>query len=67
MTAAYQKHDAIAVITLNNPPVNGLGHATRSGIVEGINKALEDDTGTTNLPRPQSRWPDCHQNHRAVL
>jgi 3-hydroxyacyl-CoA dehydrogenase len=44
MSAAYQKHDAIAVITLNNPPVNGLGHATRSGIVEGINKALEDDS-----------------------
>lgn len=44
MTAAYQKHDAIAVITLDNPPVNGLGYATRSGIVEGINRALEDDS-----------------------
>ena len=42
MTAEFQKHGAIAVITLNNPPVNGLGHATRSGIVDGINRALED-------------------------
>jgi len=32
----------IAVITLNNPPVNGLGHATRTGIVEGIAKAADN-------------------------
>jgi 3-hydroxyacyl-CoA dehydrogenase len=42
MTAEFHKHGAIAVITLNNPPVNGLGYATRSGIVDGINRALED-------------------------
>lgn len=46
MTAAYQQHGAIAVITLNNPPVNGLGHATRSGIVEGVNRALADASVT---------------------
>jgi 3-hydroxyacyl-CoA dehydrogenase len=43
MTAAYQQHGDIAVITLNNPPVNGLGHATRSGIVECLGRALEDE------------------------
>ncbi len=43
MTASYHKHDAIAVITMNNPPVNGLGYATRSGIVEGMNTALVDE------------------------
>jgi 3-hydroxyacyl-CoA dehydrogenase len=42
MTAQYQTHGAIAVITLNNPPVNGLGYATRSAVVEGIRKALDD-------------------------
>ncbi len=46
MTAAYQQHGAIAVITLNNPPVNGLGYATRSGIVEGVNRALADASVT---------------------
>ncbi len=46
MTAAYQQHGATAVITLNNPPVNGLGHATRSGIVEGVNRALADASVT---------------------
>ena len=28
MTASYEARGAIAVITLNNPPVNGLGYAT---------------------------------------
>jgi 3-hydroxyacyl-CoA dehydrogenase len=34
MTAEYKVDGAIAVITLNNPPVNGLGLATRRGMVE---------------------------------
>ncbi len=32
----------MAVITLDNPPVNGLGHAVRSELVEGIDRALAD-------------------------
>ena len=43
MTAEYKVSGAIAVITLNNPPVNGLGHATRSAIVEAMKQALNDD------------------------
>ncbi len=42
MTATYQAHGDIAVITLANPPVNGLGHATRAGIVDGVSRALDD-------------------------
>lgn len=42
MTAEYQVDGAVAVITLNNPPVNGLGLSTRRGIVDGLNKALAD-------------------------
>ncbi len=42
MTATYQAHGDIAVITLDNPPVNGLGHATRTGIVDGVQRALDD-------------------------
>jgi 3-hydroxyacyl-CoA dehydrogenase len=42
MTAEYQVHDDVAVITLNNPPVNGLGLATRQAIVAGLEKAEED-------------------------
>jgi 3-hydroxyacyl-CoA dehydrogenase len=44
MTAEYQVNGAVAVITLNNPPVNGLGHATRSAVVDGMRQALADDT-----------------------
>ncbi len=40
--AEYQLHGAVAVITLNNPPVNGLGHELRSGIVAGIERANAD-------------------------
>ena len=39
MTAEYQVHGDVAVITLNNPPVNGLGLATRQGIVDGLDRA----------------------------
>ncbi|WP_374361288.1 3-hydroxyacyl-CoA dehydrogenase NAD-binding domain-containing protein [Pseudoduganella danionis] len=42
MTAEYQVHGAVAVITLNNPPVNGLGLATRMAAVQGIQQALAD-------------------------
>lgn len=43
MTAEYQVHGAVAVVTLNNPPVNGLGLATRTAAVKGIQQALADD------------------------
>jgi 3-hydroxyacyl-CoA dehydrogenase len=42
MTTQYQVHGDIAVITLNNPPVNGLGLATRQGIAEGMAQANAD-------------------------
>src|SRR5512140_3148937 len=42
MSADYEVKGVIAVITMNNPPVNGLGHATRSGIFDGVKKALAD-------------------------
>ncbi|MCJ7837697.1 MAG: enoyl-CoA hydratase/isomerase family protein, partial [Burkholderiales bacterium] len=40
MSANYEVKGSIAVITLNNPPVNGLGYATRLGIFEGLKKAM---------------------------
>ena len=43
MTALYEVRGDVAVITLANPPVNGLGYETRVGIVEGLAKALADD------------------------
>ncbi|MDC8756754.1 3-hydroxyacyl-CoA dehydrogenase NAD-binding domain-containing protein [Janthinobacterium fluminis] len=43
MSAEYLVNGSVAVITLNNPPVNGLGLATRTAAVEGIRKALADD------------------------
>jgi 3-hydroxyacyl-CoA dehydrogenase len=37
-------HDGIAVITLDNPPVNGLGHALRDRIVRQLEAAQADPT-----------------------
>ena len=42
MTAEYKVHGAVAVITLNNPPVNGLGLSTRTAIVDGMRQAQQD-------------------------
>ena len=42
MTADYRVHGDIAVITLNNPPVNGLGLATRQGIADAMARATAD-------------------------
>jgi 3-hydroxyacyl-CoA dehydrogenase len=42
MTAEYKVHGDVAVITMNNPPVNGLGMATRQGIAAGIEQANAD-------------------------
>ncbi|MDR2327693.1 MAG: enoyl-CoA hydratase/isomerase family protein [Acidovorax sp.] len=42
MTAEYKVHGAVAVITLNNPPVNGLGLSTRRAVVQGLKQAQAD-------------------------
>ncbi len=42
MSAEYKVHGDVAVITLNNPPVNGLGYETRKGITEALAKANAD-------------------------
>src|SRR3954469_7383228 len=43
MTAEYKVLGDVAVITLTNPPVNGLGFSTRQGITDGLAKAGNDD------------------------
>jgi 3-hydroxyacyl-CoA dehydrogenase len=40
--ASYSVRDGIAVISMNNPPVNGLGSVLRPGIMDGIKKAGAD-------------------------
>jgi 3-hydroxyacyl-CoA dehydrogenase len=38
----FEVSGAIAVLTLENPPVNSLGHALRSALVEGLDRANND-------------------------
>ncbi|MGI4845693.1 MAG: 3-hydroxyacyl-CoA dehydrogenase NAD-binding domain-containing protein [Janthinobacterium lividum] len=42
MSADYTVQGSVAVVTLNNPPVNGLGLATRSAAVAAIERAEAD-------------------------
>ena len=41
-TVDYTVHGCVAVVTMNNPPVNSLGHALRSAILEALDQALAD-------------------------
>ena len=43
MSADYTVQGDLAVITMNNPPINGLGLNTRQAIVAGLEKALADE------------------------
>jgi 3-hydroxyacyl-CoA dehydrogenase len=40
--ARYELHGEVAVITLDNPPVNGLAHTVRRGISVGVARAQEE-------------------------
>ena len=42
MTAHYEVRGDVAVIALDNPPVNGLGYATRVALAAGVNRAEDD-------------------------
>jgi 3-hydroxyacyl-CoA dehydrogenase len=42
MTASYQVRGSVAVITLDNPPVNGLGFATRQAVALHLARAQAD-------------------------
>ncbi|MBU9681672.1 enoyl-CoA hydratase/isomerase family protein [Burkholderia gladioli] len=46
MAVDYTTRDGVAVITLNNPPVNGLGYSTRAGLMDGLDRALQDPAVT---------------------
>jgi len=40
--AGYTTQGAVAVIRLDNPPVNGLAHAVRAGILAALDRANAD-------------------------
>jgi 3-hydroxyacyl-CoA dehydrogenase len=42
VTTSYEVTDRVAVVRFDNPPVNGLSHATREGIAAGVQRATED-------------------------
>jgi 3-hydroxyacyl-CoA dehydrogenase len=42
MSATYAVRGSTAVITLDNPPMNGLGYDVRKGITDGLERAIAD-------------------------
>ncbi|UCE32246.1 MAG: enoyl-CoA hydratase/isomerase family protein, partial [Burkholderiales bacterium] len=42
MTARYEARGDVAVITMDNPPVNSLSHATRKGVLDALQRADGD-------------------------
>jgi len=42
MTTHYERRGQVAVLQVDNPPVNGLGHATRKALLDGLERALDD-------------------------
>jgi 3-hydroxyacyl-CoA dehydrogenase len=42
MTVAYAQQGAIAVLTVDNPPVNALSVVVRQGLIDGIKRAVGD-------------------------
>ncbi len=42
-TVHYEKKDDIALLTVDNPPVNPLSSGVRQGLHDGVNRALDDD------------------------
>ena len=42
-TVHYETRDNIALMTIDNPPVNPLSSGVRQGLDDGINAALADD------------------------
>jgi 3-hydroxyacyl-CoA dehydrogenase len=40
--AEWENHEGIALITLDNPPVNALGHALRAALAEALDEAEAD-------------------------
>lgn len=42
MSVHYQRHGDIGVIQIANPPVNALGHAVRSGLINALKEGIAD-------------------------
>ena len=43
-SVSIENHGSVAVITVDNPPVNALSHHVRTGIVDGMEMAVADDS-----------------------
>ncbi|MCK7497763.1 MAG: hypothetical protein MZW92_48645 [Comamonadaceae bacterium] len=52
MNVYYERRGDVAVLQIDNPPVNGLSHAMRRGIADGLERALDDAAGQGRSSSP---------------
>jgi 3-hydroxyacyl-CoA dehydrogenase len=41
-TARYETRGRMALLTIDNPPVNGMSHPVRAALLQGLDRALAD-------------------------
>lgn len=77
----YEKHGTVAVLTVDNPPVNAMSPGVPRGICEGVAKACRDDGVTAIILMGAGRgfiagadiryfslpWPDGEENFSDVI
>lgn len=51
----YDVEDGVAILSVNNPPVNALGAAVRAGLADGLEHALADTSVKAIVIRGQGR------------
>lgn len=54
-SVSYEIEDGVAILSINNPPVNALGAAVRSALVDGLERALRDPAAQAILVRGEGR------------
>ncbi|WP_158262667.1 3-hydroxyacyl-CoA dehydrogenase NAD-binding domain-containing protein [Photobacterium sanctipauli] len=55
MTAEYQVIEGVAVVTVDNPPVNAISQTVRDGIIKGIDRASADPEAQSVLLRCEGK------------
>ena len=52
---AFERRNSVGIITVDNPPVNALSHAVRSGLADSLARALADSAVTAIVLRCKGR------------
>ena len=66
MTTRYEVRDGVAILTLDNPPVNGLSYALRVAFAEALEKANAVDCAVQGAMKSTSAQPEALSALRSI-